>query len=118
MEGIAISEQCNTISDSWNFFKFLIYLSRQPFYSYILNNILSASTKNDKLASKRKEHRHKSEIFDRKRENDVSKMRTYEIKMIILKNKWGINESEVLWDKRKWGLNTTTTQMMNMMRVW
>lgn len=51
-------------------------------YTY---NILSASTKNDKLASKRKEHRHKSEIFDRKRENDVSKMRSYEIKMIILK---------------------------------
>lgn len=51
-------------------------------YTY---NILSASTKKDKLASKRKEHRHKSEIFDRKRENDVSKMRSYEIKMIILK---------------------------------
>lgn len=65
------------------FFKFLfVKTTLLLIYTY---NILSASTKNDKLASKRKEHRHKSEIFDRKRENDVSKMRSYEIKMIILK---------------------------------
>lgn len=65
------------------FFKFLfVKTTLLLIYTY---NILSASTKNDKLASKRKEHRHKSDIFDRKRENDVSKMRSYEIKMIILK---------------------------------